>query len=305
MDDIQEIINEMQTLKKYFNNVRIMDPLRKTVFQIIELNGNSILEEQKKKSCYDFWKINQSCLNCISMRAINEDETFVKFEEVGEKVFMITAMPVKVNGGLLAIELLKDITNQKILDGILNIEVKNIDIMFLRSSVARLNELVMRDTLTKLYNRQYINEKLPVNIIQSYLQKECLSVIMIDIDYFKRVNDNYGHVVGDEILQMFAETLQKNIRQDSGDWVARYGGEEFLICLTNCCKNSAFEMAERIRHVVETEQYQTTAGTLKITASFGIQTMVEQEMDMIELIRLADKHLYAAKQSGRNRVVVD
>lgn len=305
MQDVQEIINEMQTFKKYFNNVRVVDPLCKTEFQTKNIHGDVAFEEQMQKSCYEFWGINQSCLNCISMRAVNENDTFVKFEEVGERVFMVTAMPVKVSGRMLAIELLKDITNQKIVEGILNVEVNHIDAILLHKSIARLNEMVMRDALTKVYNRQYINEKLPANIIKAYLEKECLSVIMIDIDYFKKVNDNYGHVVGDEILQMFAQTLEKNIRQDHGDWVARYGGEEFLICLAHCCKKVAVDTAERIRKAVEAEKYQTTAGILAITASFGIQTMGEQEMDMIELIGLADKHLYAAKQSGRNRVVAE
>ena len=305
MQEVQEIINEMQTFKKYFNNVRVVDPLYKTIFETKVVEGDIVFDEKRQSNCYDFWGIQQSCVNCISMRAINENETFVKIEEAGQRLFMITAIPVKVNDRMLAIELLKDITNQKIVDGILNADVKQMDNVLLRSSIARLNELVMRDALTKLYNRQYINEKLPANIIQSYLEKECLSVIMIDIDHFKKVNDNYGHVVGDEILQMFADTLQKNIRQDNGDWVARYGGEEFLICLTRCCKKAALDTAERIRQAVETKKYHSTAGVLGRTASFGIETMVDTEMDMVELIRLADEHLYAAKQLGRNRVVAE
>lgn len=305
MQGVQDIINEMQIFKKYFTDVRIVDPLYKKVLKVRDVNGEKILEEEKNKSCYDFWEDCQSCFNCISMRAINENESFVKFEEVGKKIFMITAAPVKIAGRILALELLKDITNQKIVDGIFNLEVKNIDAMSLHSYIARLNEMVIRDTLTRLYNREYINEKLPADIFKSYREKECLSVIMVDIDYFKKVNDNYGHVVGDEVLQKFAETLQKNIRQDNGDWVARYGGEEFLICLINCCKESALNTTERIRQTVEAEQYQTTAGIINITASFGIQTIVNEKMDMIELIGQADKNLYAAKQSGRNRVVVD
>ena len=305
MQDATAIINEMQIFKKYFDEVRIVDPLSKTLFQTKDVNGDIVLAEQQEANCYDFWGFHQSCVNCISMRAINENDTFVKFEEVDERIFMITAMPVILKGRMLAIELLKDITKQKIVDGMLNIDTENIDTIVLRSSIARLNDLVMRDTLTKLYNRKYINEKLPAHIIKSYVEKACLSVIMVDIDYFKKVNDNYGHVVGDEMLQMFADTLQKNIRHDQGDWVARYGGEEFLICLMNCSKKSAIDTAQRIRHAVELEQYQTTAGVLRVTASFGIQTMTDQEIDMIELIRLADTNLYAAKQSGRNRVVAD
>lgn len=305
MRDMKEIINEMQTFKKYFNEVRVVDPLAKTLFQTTDINEDVLLEEQQKSNCYDFWGFHQSCVNCISMRAINENDTFVKFEEVGERIFMITAMPVNLDGRMLAIELLKDITKQKIVDGMLNIDTENIDRIVLRSSIAHLNDLVMQDGLTKLYNRKYINEKLPVHIIKSYLEKAYLSIVMVDIDHFKKVNDNYGHVVGDEMLQMFADTLQKNIRHDQGDWVARYGGEEFLICLMNCDKKSAIDTAERIRQAVESEQYQTTTGILNITASFGIQTMTDQEMEMIELIRMADRNLYAAKQSGRNRVVAE
>lgn len=305
MEEMQEVIKEMKTFQKYFSHVRLINPLCKTTFQVVEVDGCEVLKERQHTTCYDFWGIHESCANCISMRAVNEGDTFVKLEEVGERVFMITAMPVEREGRFLAIELIKDITNQKILDGMLNADVQSTDIFQLRHSIARLNDMVTKDALTKVYNRQYINEKLPVNMIQAAVEEAPLSIVMADIDYFKKVNDTYGHVAGDEILESFAQTLQANIRQEQGDWIARYGGEEFLIFLANCDKGAAWQAAERIRRSVEAKRYVTSAGEVAITASFGIQTIVKQEMDMLELIRLADENLYAAKRAGRNRVVAD
>lgn len=303
VQELHELLTGMKLLKKCFDTARIVDPLHKTLFQLRKENGQEILEKQQNLSCYAMWQKNNSCLNCVSMRAINENETFVKFEEIDGRIFMLTAVPIEVEGRRLAIELSKDITHQKILDGMLNKDIETMDKELLRSSIARLNEIVVRDTLTQLYNRKYINEKLPVDLMKAYVEKICVSVIIADIDHFKTVNDTYGHLVGDQILQRFAQILQQNIRQTSGDWVARYGGEEFLICLIGGDKQSAVATVERIRKAVEIESYNTTAGALSITASFGMKTIVNQEIDMLEFIQLADKNLYVAKNSGRNCVM--
>lgn len=168
-----------------------------------------------------------------------------------------------------------------------------------------MSNLALKDTLTGIYNRRYINEKLPVDLISASLSEQTLSVIMADIDFFKKVNDVYGHLAGDCVLKNFAETLSGCIRRES-DWVSRYGGEEFLICLPGAEIEKAKEMAEHMRSAVENNVIRCGEHTVKITASFGISSIKptpgEPCVSVEKLIECADKKLYTAKNNGRNRV---
>ena len=151
---------------------------------------------------------------------------------------------------------------------------------------------------------KFIDEKLPTEIIKAKLENVPLSLIMVDIDHFKKVNDQYGHITGDEVLPAFAGDITKYIRQNNDDWAARYGGEEFLICLVNCDQVGAFTVAERMRKSIEDMEIRTGRGVLKITASFGVYTYQDQDIDMPQLVEAVDRKLYEAKNSGRNCVVV-
>ena len=168
-----------------------------------------------------------------------------------------------------------------------------------------MNNLALRDTLTGIYNRRYINEKLPVDIISASLSEQSLSIIMVDIDFFKKVNDIYGHLTGDCTLKSFAETLSGCIRRES-DWVSRYGGEEFLICLPGADIEKAKELAENIRRTVENKVIICGEHTVKITASFGVYSIKPAPgapgVSVENLIESVDKKLYVAKNNGRNRV---
>jgi diguanylate cyclase (GGDEF)-like protein len=117
---------------------------------------------------------------------------------------------------------------------------------------------------------------------------------MADLDFFKKVNDNLGHVVGDDILKLFASIISNNIRKD--DWVARYGGDEFLICLHDADKDVAYEISERIRKNTQNNDETFKKYNLKLAASFGIYTIEEGEKDYLEAIKKADEKLYKAKK---------
>ncbi|SHF16956.1 diguanylate cyclase (GGDEF) domain-containing protein [Desulforamulus putei DSM 12395] len=150
------------------------------------------------------------------------------------------------------------------------------------------------DGLTGVANRKHLDSRLAEMIKNDSV----FSVIMLDIDHFKKVNDTYGHQAGDEVLKHFAKTISKTVRL--GDLVARYGGEEFaVICLSDA--QNTRKVAERIREAVEATPVQTCAGTIKITASLGVAQ--RRPEDTVEsLIQRADGFLYQAKQEGRNRV---
>ncbi|OPX94042.1 MAG: Response regulator PleD [Pelotomaculum sp. PtaB.Bin104] len=152
------------------------------------------------------------------------------------------------------------------------------------------------DPLTGVANRRQLEKYLS----QVLGKTTPLSLVMLDIDHFKKVNDTYGHQVGDEVLQHFARTVQKAIRP--GDFVARYGGEEFTI-ICRAALDNAVSVAERVRQAVESTPANTSAGEVRITSSQGVAEYKEGDTAKA-LKERADTALYEAKETGRNRVVV-
>lgn len=304
MSGLEVLLEDVKVFQKYYEKVRIVDPLSKKVLSVGGLDFGAADLDQGSESCYNHWSKKQVCNNCISMRAMLEDDTFIKFETANEKLYMITSLPVRLDERVVVIELLKIITNINVLQSIIGAEI-NKDPLNIYTSISRLNEIPVKDELTNLYNRKYINERLPVEMMRARLENRSLSMIMVDIDFFKSINDEYGHVVGDQVLQAFAAELERHIRQSNGDWVARYGGDEFLICLVDCDRQHAYEVAKRIIKAIERMEFVVISGVLKITASLGIHTSFCHDIDMTQLIDVADKNMYRAKRNGRNRVVGD
>ena len=175
------------------------------------------------------------------------------------------------------------------------------DITDVRSYEQRLIELNTRDGLTGVFNRRFLEEKLEDEFDRCKRYSKDLSLIMFDIDFFKKVNDIYGHQCGDFILKSLSSLVASRIRRN--DYLARYGGEEFCCILpeTNC--PSAALVAEGLRGMVEKEVFQYKEKTLKISISLGVAAL-EKGIDSVDmLMQLADSALYSAKRTGRNRVV--
>jgi diguanylate cyclase (GGDEF)-like protein len=166
--------------------------------------------------------------------------------------------------------------------------------------------LSITDPLTGTYNRGYLTERLPQEIKRARRYSRALSIILCDIDHFKKVNDTYGHLVGDRVLKDFAQCIRHSIRHDV-DWTARYGGEEFLIVLPETDANGASVMAERLKSELSQRVTETQGKKISITASFGVAGFCPDTPDeMISpeaMISKADKYLYQAKREGRNRVM--
>ncbi len=197
------------------------------------------------------------------------------------------------------VELLKD-TTDSIVFGASKENDENKSEMY--ALIDSLNKLALKDPLTGIYNRRYIDEKLPVDLISALLSDQSLSILIADIDFFKKINDTYGHLTGDYTLKSFADILTRCIKRGS-DWVARYGGEEFLVCLPGAKLERAVEIAEAMRKAIEENVIIHGEHTIKITASFGVCSIKPTPGFNIEsLIECADKKLYVAKNNGRNRV---
>lgn len=165
----------------------------------------------------------------------------------------------------------------------------------------RLELLSITDGLTKLHNHRYFQDELVRAFEESERYDRPLSLAMIDIDYFKKVNDTYGHAVGDEILKGVANLYRESVR--ATDLVARYGGEEFAVMMPETNLEDALTFAEKIRALVEETPMQTQAGPLKITVSLGVASIPHSKIHTPkEVIVAADKALYRAKRNGRNQV---
>jgi diguanylate cyclase (GGDEF)-like protein len=158
------------------------------------------------------------------------------------------------------------------------------------------------DSLTGLLNHEEILRILAQELARAERDGACVSVIMADIDFFKRVNDTYGHLAGDEVLRLTAGKMHFLMR--SYDYIGRYGGEEFLMVLPECCGECAASFAERLRLNVESDSLDTSEGVIPVTISLGVASCKEQGRDAATLVKAADEALYRAKERGRNRVEV-
>lgn len=157
------------------------------------------------------------------------------------------------------------------------------------------------DPLTALYNRRYMDEILERELAISRRKSSSLSCIMLDIDYFKKVNDTFGHEAGDTVLRSVANLLKSSLRET--DWTFRFGGEELVVILPDCSKADAALCAEKIRQSMSALVMRHNAQTIgQVTASFGVATFPEDAVDADSLIDAADRAMYQAKKSGRNRV---
>jgi two-component system, cell cycle response regulator len=169
-------------------------------------------------------------------------------------------------------------------------------------AMKKVYESTLRDALTGLYNRRHLEHQLDVEISAALRHGTPMSVVMLDIDHFKNVNDTHGHAAGDAVLEAFAATLKKIVRPE--DFLARYGGEEFTLILRDTTTAGAVALANRLRVAIEATPVVFDGTTINITSSSGVASFDEcAEPTKTALMKLADERLYAAKQGGRNRVV--
>ncbi|MFM9912495.1 MAG: GGDEF domain-containing protein [Methylophilaceae bacterium] len=172
----------------------------------------------------------------------------------------------------------------------------------LYKSEQRLSALSQKDPLTGAYNRRYFDEQAKVECARAHRYGQALTVLMLDLDFFKNVNDTFGHAAGDEVLKTVVKLGTSALRKS--DILARYGGEEFVVLLPHAGIIEAKMLAERLRKSVEDSIIWLAGNSIKVTISIGASTLEEQESDFTSVLGRADKALYQAKSNGRNRVEI-
>lgn len=289
---LKEVIERLSIFNDLYTFIRIVDPERKEA-RMREGDGSC----SPPSTCFAFWDRQVPCENCVSMRASLEKKVVSKIEIAEGRTYFVQAIPMELKGENYIVEMLKDITEDRIM---LFEEQGSVD---LHEYIRIVNAKLVTDELTGLFNRRFIAERLPADLYQAKLHNQPISIIMVDIDHFKRINDTYGHVVGDCILKEISTLLQESIL-DPENWVARFGGEEFMLVLRFAEKEEVMHMVDRICHTIQEHTFLCNDNALNITCSFGVNFIHDTESTVIKAIEDADKLLYKAKESGRNRIVV-
>ncbi|WP_194189672.1 GGDEF domain-containing protein [Clostridium chrysemydis] len=286
---MDEFKNFTKTVRKIYSGIRVIDS-----------NFNCIIGDKEFKGlkCYEIWEQGKKCDICIYDKALKDEKPVIKVVNFNEDTYVIKAVAVKIGALKYVVEFIDKIGNRLYYESKYS-EYKGKSYMI---QVDNSLKGIVLDGLTGLYNRKYIDTRLKSDIEDSFEYNEPLSILMIDIDFFKKVNDTYGHVVGDKILKRFAKILEENFKDTNNSWIGRYGGEEFISIIPNGSKAYSKKIAEDLRKNIEKEEFKVKENIIKITCSIGIYTMEKEKLEIDELIEKADLKLYMAKELGRNRV---
>ena len=221
------------------------------------------------------------------------------------RTFVCNASPItdgngRSRGALVTLDDITDIEkkNTELKQALTTLESSRREIQKQNKALER---LATRDPMTNCLNRRAFFEQFNSIFSDATENNRAVSCIMTDIDHFKRINDGFGHAMGDEVIKLFANILQSGVREN--DLVCRYGGEEFCIILPDLDVKATTVIAERLRSQVAQESKEKVTCGARVTASFGVAMLDESMSDGNELVNRADEALYAAKESGRNRVI--
>lgn len=283
---LDEIKDKLDFFNKMYDIVRLIDPLEK---KVLEYRNSSLSVIEGADPCYVYWENSRICDNCISIRAYFENRSFVKMERKQNSVLLVTAMPIENAGRPAVLELLKNATDTMLVG---SGDYNSGEMMY--QFVRELNDAIIKDTLTSLYNRRFLEERLPVDIVTASISHSPLSVCFIDLDNFKLINDLYGHETGDYAIRSISEVIRRNV-QFGDSWAARYGGDEFILIFPNTDERQARKVLERIqKEVTEISIKRRKAGS-RLNISYGIETMKENPMTAKEMLRAADEKMYRVK----------
>ena len=279
----QELVAEMSQL---FDVVRLVDPISMTAYTIEDGKLHA-----QPDSCFHVWNKAARCENCVSARCFMERERYSKVEFIGSDIYHVVAQPVEVDGKRYVLEVVTASNDNVLLSAFGNNEFVD--------RVTTFNRKMYTDDLTGLSNRRYLDERLDILINRSALDGTPLSVVMLDIDDFKGINDSLGHLAGDEALSRVADALREALAPTAEDILVRYGGDEFIAVLRNV---SEAELERRLRSIPPIE----VDGGMKVTFSVGAyyQEKVEN-LDAKALIQRADRAMYDAKATGKNSFAVE
>ncbi|WP_196593209.1 GGDEF domain-containing protein [Pectinatus sottacetonis] len=300
-DDMQNMVTG-PFLSTLYTGVRIVQPFSRKVIidysrhNVHPFNWCGICSKNKESPC------KQNC--CIAEKSYIEKRVLHKLIRHRDKLWLAIAIPLLYKSTPSVLELVKDVTDRLTIQDDECMENEHKKITLFQEFFMQMNDMMVKDKLTGLYNKKYLYNRLPRDISEAISTKKTMSILFVDLDKFKLINDDCGHIEGDQLLTDVARILSGTIRIKE-DWACRFGGDEFIICLNNVGEIAACQIAERIRHRIFQLRENVKPG---ISASIGVYTIdiknITKNVSIEEIIGLADKQMYIAKNNGGNCVAV-
>lgn len=273
MDDLYYKVKEkLWILDNMYDVMRIIDPINKNVINIS--NQPNMVGSGK---CYDLLNRGEMCKNCISVRVEVEKDTFIKLEYVSNGVMLIIATSISINGQRYIVEIIKNVSAQKnkILNDKFHSHVKNV--------IDNLNEKVIKDESTSVYNRIYIESRLPVDLNNSIVNENNLSIIMLDIDEAENVNGKYGQEVLSVFLKNISEIISECVDEKSY-WIGRYSKNKYIIVLNNIHKQEACNIANEIKSLLKDHTFQYNNEIMKLNINLGVYCSENERIDIKNIL---------------------
>ena len=307
-------------LKKIMEKVKAMTQAEAwTVLLVDQETGELVFEKTSARQKKDIQKLRLKMGEGIAgwvaregiplvVPDVSSDERFIgKIDKaIHFKTKSLMCVPIRIHDQVLGVlELVNKKTGKAFSKEDLDLLMRLVDLTAIaieRTSLyQKMTELALTDDLTKLFNTRYLNRTIEIEIQRSTRYQTSVSLIFMDVDYFKRINDRYGHLIGSKVLVEMGQLLLRSLR--AIDIVARYGGDEFVVVLPQTPPTAATQIAERMRKSIEQNTFLKKEGyALKLTASFGIASYPETAKSKEDLIRLADDAMYTVKHRTRNAV---
>ncbi len=316
--NINKIYNQIKIINSTLEFDDMMELSRKILIDIIGLNNFIFFIKDNKRKYKQFLKYNlsnnmQSYLRGFLKKKgenfFNKITSYVKFaiepEEESKSLINVNIFPLilkeEILGMLLQFERKNTIIDDLVVNNI-KIVIRYISMGIKKALLYnKVEELSQRDGLTSLYIRRIFNQFLEEEFLRAKRYKSKLSLIIFDIDFFKKLNDKYGHLFGDKVLTFIAKIILENIKLPLT--ASRYGGEEFVIICPNINKSLTYDLANKIRLKIEEFNFIHNKEAVHTTISGGIGEFSIEMKDAEELLKMADDNLYKAKNSGRNKIL--
>ncbi|NLZ34610.1 MAG: diguanylate cyclase [Clostridiales bacterium] len=283
--EFELVVDKIKAFDKMYDSMRIVDPIKKEVLEIKEGELRKV-----KSFCYKIWYNDYVCENCISSRACISNEIVVKVDLSGNKILMMVAIPIKIYGKNLTLELFKDITMSFLIE---NRDKNNDRSLF--DLIKNMNQVAVKDKVTGLYSKKYIYERLLADIIKASIENQQISIIFLDLDFYKSNNNNLDDI--DYILKELADNLNKIMNIAS--WAARYEEDKLLIVIPNAgtydsdnIESVQLFIEGLIENILE-NKYFISNKEIELNPSYGIYNIPKgnEELNVEEIIKRARKNL--------------
>ena len=293
MNLLNDIKERLSIFKDLYDTIILINPRNHAIINIDSKTNSKKLKQTRYSRYTGFLNKKRNNKDCIIFQAYKTNKTSVKFELEYNKTFLTIATPITYDNKKYIVVLEKNISNNKVI-------LDDPEYKKLENSCCNLHNILNKDVLTNIYNKRAINERL-----SKHLSKDSIpaSIIMIDIDHFKRINDTYGHMIGDKVLVEFCNIISSCLKKDES-FFGRFGGDEFMIILENVSLGTANKIANKIRKKVESHIFIYDNISLKLTCSLGGCVIDDANLEIKDFIEIADKNLYFAKNSGRNNILL-